>query len=231
VTAALRTALATAMLVAATAVASAQDAGPAFRRTQLMASVGILTSGGFAIGDATAELRRNGIATPAPFTLFRAESDIERAIGVDARVAVALSRLLAIEVGASYGEPQLGITISQDAEAGPMSFVAQKTTQYTVDVSGIFQIPGFGLGRRLRAYAIGGGGYLRQLHEGRLAVETGHTIHAGGGVRLWLSGGTATGRAVGARAEARMIRRTGGIEFDGAPHTYPALSVLGFVAF
>jgi hypothetical protein len=221
-----RTVLAAVMLLAATALASAQDAGPAFRAKQLVASVGVLTSGGFAIGDATAELRRNGIATPAPFTLFRAESDIKRTVGIDARIAVALSRLLAIEVGATYGTPRLAVTISQDTEAGPVSFVAQTTTQYTVDASGILQIPGLALGRRLRPYAIGGGGYLRQLHEGRLRVETGYTIHAGGGIRYWLYGGTATGRAVGARAEARIVRRTGGIEFDDAPHTYPALSVL-----
>jgi len=225
-----RAALAFVLCLAAT-VASAQDAGPAFRPGHAFASAGVLTSAGFPVGDATAELRRNSFGTPPPFTLFRAESEFDRAVGVDARVGVAISRLFAVEVGATYATPKLDVTISQDAEAGPVSFVAQTTTQYTVDVSGIYQIPGLSLGRRLRTYAIGGGGYVRQLHEGRFLVETGHTIHGGGGVRYWFYGGNAAQRAAGVRAEARVVRRTGGIEFDGASHTYPAFSVLGFAGF
>jgi hypothetical protein len=76
---------------------------------------------------------------------------------------------------------------------------------------------------------MGGGGYLRQLHEGQLGVDTGSTLHAGGGVHYWMRGATGRRRPFGARAEARVVHRRGGIEFEGKGRTYPVLSVLGFI--
>ena len=215
--------------VVSAGVAEAQGPDPAFRPKHVVASAGLFGSSGLAVGDVTAELRRNAIGTPSPFTLLRAESEFDRTMGADVRVAVALTRLLAVEVGGTYAKPNLAIAVSQDVEAGAVSSIAGTTTQYTVDVSGLYQVPRVKWGSRIRPYVIGGGGYLRQLHEGRLRVETGHTIHLGGGIRYWISGGQRTRRAVGARVEARMIRRSGGIEFDERRHIYPAFSLLGFV--
>ena len=222
---------ATMLLVWMSVSATAQTPDPAFRPKHLVVSAGMMTTGRFPVGDSTGELRQNGMGTPAPFTLFRAESEFERAYTVDGRIALALTRLLALEVGATYGAPELAISVSQDTEAGPTTQIAETTTQYTVDVSALFQIPGVKLGSRLRPYALGGGGYLRQLPEGRLLVETGHTIHLGGGLRYWLRGGAITQRAFGLRAEARAVRRGGGINFEDARPVYPAFSVMGFVGF
>jgi hypothetical protein len=121
--------------------------------------------------------------------------------------------------------------ISDDAEADANVQLGEDVLQYTVDVSGLWQVPGIALGRRVRPYVIGGGGYLRQLHEGRLVAETGNLFHAGGGVYVWLTGGSNSARAIGLRAEARFVRRSGGIEFEDASRNYPAFSVLGFVGF
>lgn len=228
--AATRYAVATLLILAVAPMAAAQSRDPAFRPKHVVASVGVFTSSGFVIGDLTAELRRNGTGTPGPFTLFRAESAFDRTLGAETRLAVAVTRLFAVEVGATYSMPTLAIAITQDAESSPAA-LATTTTQYTVDVSGVYQIPRLRLGTRARPYVIGGGGYVRQLPEGRLLVETGHTIHVGGGVRYWLYGGSVAQRAVGARAEARMVRRSGGIHFESGERVYPALSVLGFVGF
>lgn len=209
-------------------VALGQDA-PAFRRRQIIVSAGAATTSGYPIGDIAVTIPRNPSGTP-PFTLLTAQSEIARASGVDVRVAVALSSAWAIEIGGAYATPELGVTVSQDPELAAGAFASEQIRQYTVDVSGIYHLP-LRLGRRARAYAIGGGGYLRQLHEGRLMVETGSTFHAGGGVQYWLRGMSGEERAIGVRGEARYGRRNGGVEFEERSRSFAQLSALAFFAF
>jgi hypothetical protein len=109
--------------------------------------------------------------------------------------------------------------------------VAEKLAQYTVDVSGVFDLPAPLMNGRLQPYVSGGIGYLRQLHEGRLLVETGRTAHVSGGVRYWLRRVPNRRLALGVRAEARYLRRSGGIEFEDEARGLAALRVLGMVAF
>ena len=184
--------------------------------------------GGYRVGDRTVTIPRNPAGTP--FTLLRAESDFARAVGVEGRVAFAFRQNLAVEVGGAYSTPELGVTISQDPELTTAAVASERVQQYTVDVSGVFQLP-VRIGTRARPYAIGGAGYLRQLHEGRLLVETGRSIHVGGGLQYWLRGANGSGRAVGVRGEARVVRRTGGVDFDERSRTFPALSILAFFGF
>lgn len=204
----------------------------ALRPRRVVISAGLGLTGPVAIGDLTASLRRNTTGTPPPFTLLRAESEIEPAAGADVRVALPFNSNLAIEVAGGYASPRLGVRVSQDPEVTEGAFISERLSQYTVDVTALYLLPGRLLGRRARIYALGGGGYLRQLHEGRLQVETGRTIHAGGGVMYWLRGGRAVSRrSFGLRGDARYIYRDGGIEFEGRGRGYPAVSVLAFGQF
>ena len=211
--------------------AAAQGDAPGFRPRHLAVSAGLLVAGGYPVGDRNAELRRNSLGVPPPFTLFRADSRFDRVEGVDARLAVALTRVLAVEVGGSYATPTLAVAISADAESPDTVRITDRVSQYTVDVSAVLLVPRLRLGSRLRPYATAGAGYLRQLHEGRLLVETGRLYHAGGGVQAWLRGGAAAGRSLGVRAEGRYVRRTGGVDFEDRSRGYPALSVLAFAGF
>jgi hypothetical protein len=219
------------MVVMATAPVATQSEVPGLRRGHLTVSAGMIATGGYPLGDRNAEIRRNSTGTTAPFTLFRADSEIDGVRGVEARVALALTRTLAVEVGGTYGTPQLGVTITQDNEADPTTLVSERIEQYTVDVSGVFQLSRVNLGRRARPYVTGGGGYLRQLHAGRLLLETGSTIHLGGGIRYWLRGGLTAARALGVRADTRVVHRSGGVDFEDRSRTYPVFSLLGFVGF
>lgn len=214
-----------AMLLCASA-GRAQDA-PTFRPRQVVFSGGGGFAGSHPIGDVTVTIPRNAMGAPGPVTLLRAESVLGRASALEARVAVALTRGFAIEVAGSFARPQLGVTVSQDPELSGGAFASERVDQYAVDVSGVYQVP-VSLGRRARPYAFGGAGYLRQLHEGRLLVETGQTIHGGAGLQYWLLGGNRSGRTLGVRGEARYIRRTGGIDFDDRARGFPAASVLVF---
>jgi hypothetical protein len=103
--------------------------------------------------------------------------------------------------------------------------ISEQIEQYTVDVSALYQLP-VTFGRRARLYAIGGGGYLRQLHEGRFLVETGRTVHAGAGLQYWWRGGVDNRRPLGARGEARWVRRSGGIEFADEARNFAAVHLL-----
>jgi hypothetical protein len=187
--------------------------------------------GGYPIGELTAELRRNSPGASSPFTLFRAESTVDRVPGPDVRAGFAVTRTLMVEASGAYMTPDLTIRISEDAEGAADALARERLEQYTVDVTALFLIPGVNLANRARPYVLGGGGYLRQLHEGRLRLETGRTWHMGGGLHYWLRGATGRQRPIGARLEARFTRRTRGIDFDERARIYPSASALLFVGF
>lgn len=219
-------------VLAVAAAAEAQGNEPRLQRGEVTVSGGATFAGGYPVGDTTANLRRNtNLGTPPPFPFLRAESDILRAFGFEARVGVAITPSIELEVGGGYVTPRLDVTISQDDEVDERVSITERLTQYTVDVSGVYLIPGAAITPRMRPYVIGGGGYLRQLHEGRLDVETGTTFHVGGGVRYWLRGGRPKQQSLGVRGEVRLVRRTGGIEFEDEARTYPAATMLAFVGF
>ena len=225
----LRSAASAAAILAVVFTASSASAQttPGFRPKRLMIAGGVSLAAGYPVGDTTASLRRNAMGTPPTFTLLRAESELERAVGIDGRVSFALTRTIALELSGAYATPQLGVTVSQDPEVSGNGFVSERVSQYNIDVSGIYQLP-IDVGRRVRTYALGGAGYLRQLHEGRLLAETGGTIHVGGGVQYWLRGHDGRRRAFGVRGEARFVRRSGGIDFEDKARSFPSMSVLFF---
>ena len=227
----MRHALLAALFVCWPSQAPAQATDPSFRPKRLTVSAGGAFDSGYRIGDVTANLRRNTTGTPSPFPLLRAESKIARASGVDLRIGVALTRSLELEVGGSYVTPQLNVTISQDDELGEGASASERIEQYAVDVSGVYLIPRLALASRLRPYVVAGGGYLRQLHEGRLKVETGGTFQVGGGMRYWWRGGRLNQPSLGVRAEVRYVRRSGGIDFEEQGRGFARVSVLAFAGF
>jgi hypothetical protein len=220
--------IAVAFLGTASAAAAQTNRAPA-RPARFMVSAGLLANGGYDLGDRAAELRGNSVTNATPFTLFRADGAMDRATGLDGRFAYALTRALSIEVGGSWSKPDVNVTVAQDTESTGTTLVAETVSQYTVDFGGLFWLPS-PQGGRFRPYALGGGGYLRQLHENHLVVETGHTIFGGGGVHYAFRA-PARGRGPGVRAEARFVRRAGGIDFEDKSRSHLSISVLGFIGF
>jgi hypothetical protein len=216
-----------AMCMAGAANPHAQS--PAFQSWHVTLAGGASAQTSYPIGNVDADLRRNATGAPPNVPLFRTESEIGGATAVDIRAAVAITRLLAVEVGGMISQPQLRVRIAADTEATGESFATERLSQYTVDVSGVLLLPDVGLGRRARLYALAGAGYLRQLHEGRIDVDTGSTIHAGAGGQYWFRGGDGRQRPLGLRGEVRLVHRNGGIDYEDRSRNYPTLSALLFL--
>jgi hypothetical protein len=221
------------VLCGCVATAAAQDRSPALRAHRFTLAGGVSWLGGYPIGDNTATLRRNESGTPTPgrFTLFAADASLRRAAGVDARVGFGLTRTLAVELGAGYARPRLVVEITDDPESPLVALSDEEISQYTVEAAVLWQVSQLNLGRRARPYVSFGGGYLRQLYDNRVKVETGRVAHVGGGVRYWLRGGDAALRALGIRAELRAERRSGGIELGGQARVFPVAHVFAFFGF
>jgi hypothetical protein len=204
--------------------AAAQTAQP--QRSRLTLAAGLLTSGSYRIGDVTAQARRSAPGQESLTPVLRAESQIGRAVGLDARAGFALSRDFAVEVGGSYMAPQLQVTISQDAEVAGAT-AQERLARYGLEVSGVYHLAAGRSASRARPFIVGGVGQFWELREDRVTRETGRTIHAGGGIDYFIRNG-ARGRPFGVRGEARVVHRTGGIEFQDSGRNYPTVSVLAF---
>jgi hypothetical protein len=206
----------------------AQDP-PSLREHRLTVGGGVTWSGGYDVGDATAQLRGNGTgAAPPSFTLFTADSRVSSATGPEIKVGFAITRGLLIEAGGSVSRPRIGVSIAGDGEAPAQQLPGEELRQYLFDGSLSWQLP-VRMGGRLAPFVIGGAGYLRQLHEDRTLGETGQIYYAGGGVRYFLRGGHGDPWPVGVRGDVRVNARRRGIDFDNTMRVYPALSLQLFV--
>jgi len=202
---------------------------PGLRARHFTIGAAVVQSGGYGIGDATAELRGNGPgASSAPFTLFSAKSRMTSITAPRVQVGLALSRTLAIEGSASFGRPHISVAISGDPEAPAQELPGERIEQYQFEAGLTWQLP-IAVGQRVAPFLAVGGGYLRQLHEDRTLVETGQTYHAGVGARYWLRGGGASSKALGLRGDIRLNLRRNGIDFENKMRAYPTLSLSVFI--
>lgn len=214
--------------LAAPAIARAQES-PSLRPHHVTVSVGVVWSGAYDIGVATAQLRGNGVGATAPaFTLFTADSHLTKATAPDLRVGFAITRRLAVEAGATLGHPHIGVAIAGDAEAPSQALLGEELEQYLFDGGLTWQLP-IRIGQRLAPFVSGGAAFLRQLHEDRTLGETGQLYYAGAGARYWLRGRDGASNAFGIRGDVRMNVRARGIDFEDKMRTYPTFTLAVFV--
>ena len=208
--------------------AFAQEA-PALRAHHFTIEAGVVWSGGYDIGDTTAQLRGNGPGpTPPSFTLLTADSRVSQTTAPEFRGGFAITRRMAVELSAALTTPHIGVAITSDAEAPAQELLGEQLRQFIIGAGLTWQLP-ISMGPKLAPFVSCGGSFLRQLHEDRTLGETGEIYHAGVGARYWLRGGHAASRAIGLRGEARINVRRHGIDFENKPRTYPTLSLALFV--
>ena len=194
--------------------ATAQPANTWPGRVEISASAVVFT--GYQIGTSDATLVRGGPGLDGTFTLFDTETDIRSARGVEGRLGVRLSRWVSVEGSVDFATPQVVTRVSGDAEGAPAVTATTRLSQYVIDASVLVHVTGlsFGGGRGL-PFIGGGGGYLRQLQEGGLLIETGRIFHVGGGVKyLFVRSPDRFVKGLGVRADARLYLREGGFDLE-----------------
>jgi hypothetical protein len=197
---------------------------------QVTINGGLGWSGGYGTGGSSAQLRTNAAgATPPPFTLFTVDSRVTPSPGGEVRVGVSITPRVAIEGGALFSRPRLGFSIAGDREAAAQEFEGESLQHYVFDAALLWNVPVIHR-PKFRTFAIGGGGYVRELHQDRTLVESGQIYYLGGGARYWVRGGAESNRSIGLRGDVRINMRRNGIDFDNESRIYPTISVLMFVA-
>ncbi len=164
--------------------------------------------------------------------LFSTTSELSGAAGIDGRVGVRLSRSLMVEAEGAYLKPELRIAISADAEGAAPVTATETIQQFTIGGDLVWYLPVHRWSPRLAPFAIGGGGYMRQLHDPGTLVDTGGFYHVGGGVSALLSsGGRWHTKGAGLRADVQAFIRSNGVAFDDGAKTSLAAGVSFFVRF
>jgi hypothetical protein len=219
-----RTVVTAALLFGAfTATASAQTAAARFE-----VGGGVRWIGGVPLGSSPATETRPG---GDRFPLFGTSSRLDAGAGIDTRAGVRLTNAIQIEAALSYRRPTLTTEIASDAEGIPDAEAVEQITEVLVE-GALLVHPPWRIGARLEPFLAAGGGYVRQLHEGRALVEAGRTYFVGGGVRVAFAGRDGSRRkGVGLRADARAVLNAGGVSFDDRAHVGGAVGASVFLRF
>ncbi len=197
------------VLPAAPGAALAQPAGP-----RLEVSAGALFVGGYSLASTDANLVANQAGGPA-YTFFKSDTKVDGALGVELRAGVRLSPMFTVEGGVLTTRPRMTTRLSGDVENAPDTTASEDLSVYIIDAALVANV-GSGQDSRVRPFVRVGAGYVRELHNDNLLVETGTAYHAGGGVTVWLSQNK---RRFGVRADARVYVINGGINFDSGNRT------------
>jgi len=167
-----------------------------------------LWTGGYDAGTSPANLTRNPSTGTAPLQLFQTSSRVSSTPGGEFRLGVYLTPTLSVEGGVAYSRPSLETKASGDFESAPDATLSVSVAEYLIDASAVYQFASIGRDRG-GPFVSGGGGYLRQLYDGNVNLQTGSEFHGGGGLRYWLSEGR---RRIGLRLEGRASVRTHSID-------------------
>jgi hypothetical protein len=186
-------------------------------------SGGALWSQGFDLGDRSATLTRNPATGSAPFELFTADTRFDAAPAGQARLGVYLARSISIEGGLQYSRPVLRTRLANDAEGAEAITASETVTRLVVDGSVVVHLLplSFGGGRGV-PFLLGGGGYVRELHEENELVETGREIHVGGGIKYWFGSGR---KRAGLRGDLGVSMREKGADFSDNRRMLPTAGV------
>lgn len=177
---------------------------------------GIVWSAGYDAGTRSATETPNTTGGAGPFTLFQTDSRLASAVGVAAHAGVYLGPRVSVEGLFQFSRPSLRTNLTTDFEDAAPLEAGEVVSSYLLGGSVLYH---FGTGR-LVPFVIGGGGYLRQLHEDNAEVLTGTDVHGGAGLKYWF--GTAA-RRVGLRIDAQASARSKSVAFEQKRRILPVL--------
>jgi hypothetical protein len=189
------------------------------KRHPLEATVGGIWMGGYSLGGRDANLIANQTGG-GPYTLFKTSSRVDSTAGLDARIGWRATRMLTIEGGLTWSQPQLSTRLSSDVEAAANVTATEKTSQYIIEGAVLAALTT--RERALVPFVRAGFGYLRELHDGNSLVQTGQAFHVGGGATVWL--GNIARQSIGLRLDGRYYVLRNGLDLGKATRTLGAIS-------
>ncbi len=213
-------------VAAAALVASSSLPAMAQKRSPLEATVGGLWVAGYSLGSKDANLTSNDTAG-TPYTLFKSTSNMTSAGGLDARIGWRATKMLTFEGALTWSRPQLSTRLYSDVENAAEITATEQTSQYIIEgavVAALTSRP-----RALVPFVRGGFGYLRELHDGNSLVETGTSLHIGGGATYWF--GNVARQTMGLRFDGRYYMLHNGLNLGKTNRSLAAISgslVFGF---
>lgn len=184
------------------------------------------------LGSSTATMTSNN-QSGSPYTYFAVSGTRTTAPAFRGRLGYNITPMLTVEGGLVVSRGNVQGTVSSDAENAPGVTVTDSMTQYFLDVSVLAHIrqAAFSAGAGV-PFVEAGGGYLRQVHAGNLAINTGQVYHFGGGVTYMFSrraNSRLTG--LGFRADARVYVPRKGYSFGHTQQVFAALGGSLILAF
>ena len=180
-------------------------------------------SGGYDLGSISADETRNTGTGSGPFVLFTATSRTKPALGLQGRLGVFVAQSASLEAGIQLARPILSSLLSGDAESAPDVTATETLTRLVVDGSLVLHLSGLSFaGGKGVPFVLGGGGYIRELHEKNEVIETGREYHAGAGLHLWFGQGK---HRLGLRTDVGVSVRNGGADFSDTKHTVPTAGI------
>jgi hypothetical protein len=183
--------------------------------------------GGYGLGIIGPSITGPQAPTGSPVLVLHSEVAVRPGAAADVRVAWRVWRHLYAEATGGIGRNTLEARIRDDIEQAPALTVSAALTQVTVEGGTLAELAGVPMpAGKLVVFAAGGGGYLRQVHEDRVLIESGSTAYVGGGVK-WR---TAAARPKGLiqrlvlRGDVRLVSRAGGVDIEDARRSYITVS-------
>jgi hypothetical protein len=152
----------------------------------------------------------------------------------DGRLAVRLSRTFAIEGTGGITRSDLRTRVSGDIEGADAIVLTEPMRQFTVEAGLLAHLHKLSWGGgRVVPFVTGGGGYLRQLHDGRTLATDGSSGYVGGGIKYaWRQRPRGWAKAIGLRADVRLRLRSGGFDLgDDRVRIHPNASAGVYLRF
>jgi hypothetical protein len=165
--------------------------------------------------------------TGSPVTLFDTDARIQPGPGAELRLGWRVFRGVYAEATGGLGVNAIEARVSGDIEQAPAIVVSSTLTQITIEGGALVEVATLRvLGGNLVPFVAGGGGYLRQVHDDRILIETGRTMYGGAGVK-WRSAAVKPRGLVQRlmfRADARFVSRSEGVDVDDERRNYITVS-------
>ena len=131
-------------------------------------------------GDATETTSSGGA-----LSLFSTSTELAAGSGFEGRVGIKLTRAFELEASGAYAVLHLRTQISGDFENAVSVTATETVQQFTVGGGLLWYVRHHqAQPARVAPFLMAGGGYLRELHEGSVLVETGRFYAVGGGVKF-----------------------------------------------